>query len=510
VSRLLLLIVVITWLTGEQSPPAPLPMDPLARLFLIFGGFGLIVLIPALWSRVLARYVGIGNLHRSLNRYSWATSIARMLIPAWFGVCVFGLGWVQVVYNALGPVGKLPIALPGAFVGTLPPLLTWAALWWAAFPADRALREQSLLLHLQDDLPIHAPPEFWRYFSANFRMQVLFTIVPIALILLLRDIPSLVLSLGFGIKLNGPTGGPTGTNFTIAQAAEWLLLPLSGLAVFVFAPEILRRVLQTQPLPDSPLRRRLEAICARSNLRYRDILLWQTNNNMGNAAVMGVLPQVRYILLSDLLLQTMTDRQIEAVFAHEAGHVVHRHIAWYGVFVVITMIVMLMLGELGAALHINLSFVPSWLKDPLVLAGSVSLFFLLFGMLSRCFERQADVFAARTMERELAEEAKAKSIALAAQTSRTISPDDSNHVGMHGAHLFASALHRVAVVNNIPVRANNFSHGSIAQRMMYLRRLSTDPANTDRFDRFMRSVYRGLVAALVISIAWVGFMMVKS
>jgi STE24 endopeptidase len=501
---LLLLIVVITWLTGEQSPPAPLAMDPLARLFLIFGGFGLIVLIPALWSRVLARYVAIGNLHRSLNRYSWATSIARILIPAWFGVCVFGLGWVQVVYNALGPIAKLPVALPGAFVGTLPPLLTWVALWWAAFPADRALREQSLLLHLQDDLPITAPPEFWRYFSANLRMQVLFTLVPIAVILLLRDIPSLILSLGFGIKLGAPTGGPNGS-YTFSQAAEWVLLPLSGLAVFVFAPEILRRVLQTQPLPDSPLRRRLEAICRRSNLRYRDILLWRTNNNMGNAAVMGVVPQVRYILLSDLLLQTMTDRQIEAVFAHEAGHVVHRHIAWYGVFVVIAMIIMLMLGELGDALHINLAFIPSWLKDPLILAGSVSLFFLLFGILSRCFERQADVFAARTMERELAEEEKAK-----ANTELATVPEKANYVGMNGAHLFASALHRVAVVNNIPVRANNFSHGSIAQRMMYLRRLSTDPANTQRFDRFMTAVYRGLVAALVIGIAWVGIMMFRN
>jgi len=226
---------------------------------------------------------------------------------------------------------------------------------------------------------------------------------------------------------------------------------------------------------------------------------------MGNAAVMGVVPQVRYILLSDLLLQTMTDRQIEAVFAHEAGHVVHRHIAWYGVFVVITMIAMLMLGELGEAMHIDLRFVPSWLKDPLVLAGSVSLFFLLFGVLSRCFERQADVFAARTMERELAEEAKAK-----ASTELVTIPENSNHVGINGAHLFASALHRVAVVNNIPVRANNFSHGSIAQRMMYLRRLSTDPANTQRFDRFMKTVYRGLVAALVISMAWVAMMMLKS
>jgi hypothetical protein len=50
-----------------------------------------------------------------------------------------------------------------------------------------------------------------------------------------------------------------------------------------------------------------------------------------------------------------------------------------------------MLGELADAMHIDLSFMPSWLKDPIILAASVSAFFLLFGLLSRCFERQADV-----------------------------------------------------------------------------------------------------------------------
>ena len=122
-------------------------------------------------------------------------------------------------------------------------------------------------------------------------------------------------------------------------------------------------------------------------------------------------------------------------------------------------------------------------------------------MLSRCFERQADVFAARTMERELADEARGPAshrLRHQAIRRRTLASE---------AHLFASALHRVAVVNNIPVRANNFSHGSIAQRMMYLRELQTDPANTQQFDRFMRIVYRCLIAALIISLAWVAMMM---
>ena len=65
----------------------------------------------------------------------------------------------------------------------------------------------------------------------------------------------------------------------------------------------------TQPLPANwPLRRRMEALCRRAELKYRDILLWRTNSSMGNAMVMGLFPRVRYIFLSDLLLMWVDPR----------------------------------------------------------------------------------------------------------------------------------------------------------------------------------------------------------
>ena len=176
----------------------------------------------------------------------------------------------------------------------------------------------------------------------------------------------------------------------------------STVLVFLFAPEILRRVLQTQPLPDSPLRRRLEAMCRRVGMRYRDILLWHTQNNMGNAAVMGILPPVRYILLSDLLLERMDDEQIEAVFAHEVGHVVHRHMAWY---VVVIMIFTLGAGlartgrppghaaRRRAATACRRTCSTCCRSSPRSRASCCS-----SASSAAAFERQADVYAARTME----------------------------------------------------------------------------------------------------------------
>ena len=81
-------------------------------------------------------------------------------------------------------------------------------------------------------------------------------------------------------------------------------------------------------MPDSPLRRRLEEVARRHNVSFRDVMLWNTRHQMGNAAVMGYIPRFRYFLLSDLLLETMSDEQIEAVFAHEIGHIMHRHLFW--------------------------------------------------------------------------------------------------------------------------------------------------------------------------------------
>src|SRR6185312_5614392 len=144
-----------------------------------------------------------------------------------------------------------------------------------------------------------------------------------------------------------------GTKWGVTDSENPFTWLLAAAAIFLLAPAILRRVLHTEPLANSPLRRRLEALCRRTGVTYREILLWRTGNNVGNAAVMGFVPRFRYILLSDLLLETMTDEQIEAVFAHELGHIVHRHMAWLVVFIVV-----LMLFNLGGG-----AWVARWMAE---------------------------------------------------------------------------------------------------------------------------------------------------
>ena len=281
-------------------------------------------------------------------------------------------------------------------------------------------------------------------------------------------------------------------------------------------------------MPDSPLRRRLDDMCRRAGVRYRKILVWNTNNHVGNAAVMGVLPWVRYVLLSDVLLERMNDREIESVFAHELGHIVHRHMTWYALFFVLLALGGIVVGaafskipDTGAIYGVVSTVTP---------AAGLGLFVLLFGALSRRCERQADVYAARTMEMINSEQLLASEGLLEQRQlllgghAPPVSPPTASQtsVGRVGATAFAGALRRVAVINNIPIEpqrepgegfwsriaqfadsvlelANNWLHGSIASRMKYVEHLSSDSRLTGEFDRTMSFLYFSLLFALFTS-----------
>lgn len=456
----LLLIPIVVWMAWLTDNPQPLA-PAVWKLAIFFGGYVCLIGALGILSRVVAPRIVSGERHR---RYSRWVRMARGFLPVWFGVGVFALDWGNAVTHLLGSGRPGGSELLGTLVAIAPAILAWMAMWWAQYPADRAVREHALLAQLDENFPAHPPPAFRDYFSSNFRLQILFIGVPMMLLLLVRDLTAMSFQL-----------------FSASDAQRSIIAAVAMLgstgAILIFAPEILRRVLQTNALPPTPLRARLEQICARHNLRCADILLWHTHYNLGNAAVMGLIPRFRYILLSDLLVETMTDEQIEAVFAHEVGHVVHRHMLWY--IVLFVMMAMVTSGPAALARLLMQNWeVPQWASPELFMTLAGLAFFLIcFGYLSRRFERQADVFAARTLE-----------------------GGDASHVGTRGAMTFLSALHRVATINQIPLEQRSWCHGSIAKRMHYVRALSEDPSHTEKFDRVMMRIRQMLLMLLVVGV----------
>jgi STE24 endopeptidase len=467
-SRLTILLIMAVWLLGAEAfDRNPTPAHGSMSLF--FGGYVLVVAAVAIWSRWLARRVTADNFRRLFRRFNHAIGIVRWFVPAWMVVDILRGGvWTQLVLSKLG--GRLE--LPAMVVGIAPAILTWIALWWAEYPAERAMREQNVLDEVMNGMPVHAPPTLSQTLILSARLQLLPMLLPILLIELLRDL----------VHLSHLT---TSWN-------DLMMIP-AALIVYLLSPFLLIWLFNARPLEDSPLRQRLEAICKRCGLKYRNIMLWQTDFSMANAAVIGLLPGWRYVLLSDRLLETMSDREIEAVFAHELGHIVHNHMAWLVVFFAILILMVLGPGQLLEKwLDPRL---PQWVKVNFVVGltwGGICLAatLVLLGYVSRRFERQADVFAARMMEVNWG--------------WPTVQSEDAprfgvaqSYVGQRGSAMFAAALNRVAYVNNIPIRARGFFHPSIEWRLRYLEEMSIDPTKTSRFDQVMGHLYAVMILVLM-------------
>jgi len=482
---LLLIPLFLIW--DAQSPAAAAWLHIPRHLGLptFFFGYCLLILLTRIWGRRLSYGVIKGDTGRAVDRFNIGMAIARGLIPVWFAVGVYCLGWGNPI---LGPIARWPVATPAMLLGLMPGLLAWTGLWWGQFPVDRAMREQNLLYQLEADLPVVAPPDFRGYFTHKLRGQLLFVLVPWTAIKVLLDLSGLVMQ---GIS-HTAIGGHWLSHAPVKEFSDSAVSFACVLVVLMISPELLRHVLDTQKIPESPLRESLSDICRRSGVSCREILIWHTQNNLGNAAVMGLVPWVRYVMLSDLLLKSMTTEQIQAVFAHELGHVKHRHLVWFVVFLLtFSLAISALLVMLES--HLTLTTSQQQAYDITSNVGCGLVLLLAYGFLSRWFERQADVYAARTVQ--LA----ALPVAVGADLTTDAAIEYS---GEHsGASIFASALHRVALVNNIPINARNWTHGSIASRMRYIRQFGRDPQIAERFDRTTRRVLWGLSVLIIICTA---------
>lgn len=167
-------------------------------------------------------------------------------------------------------------------------------------------------------------------------------------------------------------------------------------AVSFFVPLVIRLVLPGGPLPQGRLRRRLEGFARDRGLKINQILVWRTGSRLfATAFVIGLISPFRYVFITDSLLRRMNDDEILAVFAHELGHVKHRHLWWLMAFI-IAFSVVLMGAEEGIKL-LPMAGEFYWLA----FVGPLLFAYFTFGYVSRRFERQADAFAARHTSPEL-------------------------------------------------------------------------------------------------------------
>ena len=280
---------------------------------------------------------------------------------------------------------------------------------------------------------------------------------------------------------DGPADGwiPLPQDPTTRMLIVSCMLGTVSFSVLALAPVMLRYIWATEPLPDGPLRKRFERICDRIGLKYREILLWHTHGMAVNAAVMGFVAPIRYILVSDALLESMEEEEIEAVFGHEAGHVRHWHLPFFGVFAIVSMYTAGGAMILATIIHRDYFRVGTEQLDQAVvqlvaLVTLLAMWLFGFSWLSRRFERQADLYGVRCITPDI-RQCQAKVCPVHGAKQR-----EGLCVG--ATSLFGRTLTRIAELNGIPKDAPSWRHGSIQSRCNLLERFKDNVDAMRRFD----------------------------
>jgi len=231
------------------------------------------------------------------------------------------------------------------------------------------------------------------------------------------------------------------------------LVVLAMAAVYALAPLVIRALFATRPLEPGPLKSRLEDFCKRARFKCKDIRVWKTGGGaIVNACVLGTVSRFRYIFITDALIERLTPEEIEAVFGHEVGHARGHHIPFYLFYVFCFFFVISATEELTARLggiwFDSPEAVPDWFSVSM-LAGALLFYWgLLFGYISRRFERQADIYGA---------------------------------LAAGNVFAFINALEKIAYYNGLGRSRRSWRHFSIEKRVKFLAQIAENPAVIKKF-----------------------------
>ena len=449
-----------------------------------------VVVTPKVWlgaaywwaCRAVMRRVGsagVGKSLRRVNRWSAALPIVGLLL---FGLDLY-VGWLGLIRGSDFGASTFPGPGLGAGIGgprdwilldevaaMLPTLLLVGWSWWAYYPLDRRLKEVSILRRADAGLPIYPIWTRGQYVLTQARNQLALILAPLLLIMAWSETLVNLYDRGW-----------------IDARQQLWLTPVGAVVVFLVSPWMMKRLWDTVSLPPGPVREKMEAMCRRHGVRVADLLLWRTFGGMINAAVMGFFAPVRYILLSDGLLDQVPEHEVEAVMAHELAHVRLRHLWWLLIGAAAGAAGLSWLGEAVIAAVGDAAGAARWWIEPALLAGSLGGWVVWFGYVSRRIERQADTFAARHMQATMVLER---------------ADVDYGTFGAGAVSAMVHALQRVADLNHIAPRRRSWRHGSIAWRQGYLRSLVGRPLARPSVDVQLGWIKLGSVGLLLAYAGW--------
>lgn len=235
-------------------------------------------------------------------------------------------------------------------------------------------------------------------------------------------------------------------------------------AIAIVGPAMIQKFWRCKPLETGYYRRRIENLCQKAGMEYSNILYWPIfGGRMITAGVMGLIKKFRYILVTGALLQFLEPEEIDAVIAHEIGHIKKKHLLFYLVFFVGYMLVSFATFDLLIYFIFFAEPIYSFLNsiglDQATVTSSLSSFIIIlifliyfryiFGYFMRNFERQADTYVYALFD---------------------------------SAQPLISTLEKIAVTSGQPRDKPNWHHFSIKKRVDYLKKCEADRTWITRHD----------------------------
>lgn len=190
----------------------------------------------------------------------------------------------------------------------------------------------------------------------------------------------------------------------------WIFITLFSVFMILFHSSLIVPLYNKQtPLPEWELKEKITSFAKTIGFTITDIFVidWSKRSTKANAYFSGFWPKKR-IVLFDTLIKDLTHEELVAVLAHELGHYKKRHILQMFIFSVIqSWIIFFILGLILAnpvfanALGSSWNSFILWILAFSIIFSPVSMIlWVLWNILSRKNEYEADDFSAKTYNSE--------------------------------------------------------------------------------------------------------------
>jgi len=268
---------------------------------------------------------------------------------------------------------------------------------------------------------------------------------------------------------------------TTEGEVTYFLFFLFGVAII--GPALVQKFWRCKPLEAGYHRSRIEDLCQRAGMDYANILYWPIfGGKMITAGVMGLIKKFRYILVTPSLLKLLEPEEVDAVIAHEIGHIKKKHLLFYLVFFVGYMLLSYVTFDIMifaiiytkpvfwfiSKTGLSQTSVVSGISSIVIICVFLIYFRFIFGFYMRNFERQADTYVYALFD---------------------------------SAKPLITTLEKIATTSGQAADKPNWHHFSIRERIDYLRKCETNSSWITRQDgKVKKSIGVYLTCLLLLGI----------